>query len=85
MTQTEMEQLLEKIDHRLARIEQFLPTVATKQDLEAFERRANDRFTIKQDLEAFERRANQRFATKQDLDALEERLTERPRPRATKA
>ena len=34
MTQTEMEQLLENIDRRLARVEQKLPTLATKEDFE---------------------------------------------------
>ena len=36
MTQTAMEQLLENVDQRLARVEQILPTLATKQDLERF-------------------------------------------------
>jgi hypothetical protein len=51
MTPAEMERQLENLDHRLARIEQILPTLATKADLE--------RFATKADLE--------RFATKADL------------------
>src|SRR5882672_6783734 len=51
-TQTEMEQLLENIDRRLARVEQKLPTLATKDDLE--------RFATKDDLE--------RYATKDDVE-----------------
>ena len=51
MTLTEMESLFENIDARLTRIEQFLPTVATKDDLA--------RFATKDDLA--------RFATKDDL------------------
>lgn len=52
MTQIEMEQLLENLDRRLARVEQKLPTLATKEDLE--------RFATKQDLE--------RFATKEEFE-----------------
>ena len=51
MTLTEMESLFENIDARLIRIEQFLPTVATKDDLA--------RFATKDDLAP--------FATKDDL------------------
>ena len=40
MTQTEMEQLLENIDRRLARVEQKLPTLGTKEDLEDSRRHA---------------------------------------------
>jgi hypothetical protein len=54
MTQAEMEQLLENVDGRLARVEQILPTLATKRDL--------DRFATKEDL--------QRYATKEDLEPL---------------
>ena len=35
MTLTEMESLIENIDARLTHIEQFLPTLATKEDLKA--------------------------------------------------
>ena len=44
MLQTEMEQFLENLDHRLARIEQKLPALATKDDL--------GRFATKDDLES---------------------------------
>jgi hypothetical protein len=36
MTQTEMEQVLESLDRRRSRVEQILPTLATKDDLKAF-------------------------------------------------
>jgi len=36
MTQTEMEQVLESLDRRLSRVEQILPTLATKDDLKGF-------------------------------------------------
>ena len=36
MTATEMEDLLKKLDLRTSRIEQILPTLATKDDLKAF-------------------------------------------------
>jgi hypothetical protein len=42
MTTDEMERVLETLDRRLATVEQILPTLATKADL--------DRFATKQDL-----------------------------------
>lgn len=36
LTPTEMEHILGNIDHRLTSVEQMLPTLATKQDLERF-------------------------------------------------
>ena len=60
MTPTEMEQQFEMIDRRLAGIEQILPTLATKADLERYATKADlERFATKADLE--------RFATKADL------------------
>ena len=35
MTITEMEEVLKKLDRRLANVEQILPTLATKEDLNA--------------------------------------------------
>lgn len=55
---SEMEAILKNLDVRVGRIEQFLPTLTTKADL--------DRFATKTDLEA--------FATKADLEASERRL-----------
>ena len=40
LTPTEMERQLENLDHRLARIEQILPSLATKADLERFATKA---------------------------------------------
>lgn len=60
MTPTEMEQQFEMIDRRLAGIEQILPTLATKADLERYATKADlERYATKADLE--------RFATKADL------------------
>lgn len=51
---------LKNLDDRLARVEQFLPSVATKADLERFATKEDlERYATKQDLE--------RFATKADL------------------
>ena len=36
MTITEMEEVLKKLDRRLANVEQILPTLATKEDLKAY-------------------------------------------------
>ena len=38
MTPTEMEDALNNLDHRLSRVEQILPTLATKDDLEELKR-----------------------------------------------
>lgn len=52
MNEMAVDERLENLDLRLTRIEQILPTLASKKDLEAF--------ATKKDLEA--------FATKKDLD-----------------
>jgi hypothetical protein len=41
-TNAQMEQVLEKLDHRLRKIEQKLPTLATKQDLQALAKRVDE-------------------------------------------
>ena len=56
MTATEMEDLLKNLDLRTSRIEQILPTLATKDDLKAF--------ATKEDL----REALKSYATKEDLE-----------------
>jgi len=60
-----MEDRLENLDHRLDRIEQILPNLATKEDLKAF--------ATKDDLKALEAKFERTFATKADLrEGLEE-------------
>lgn len=54
LTPTDMEDALQNIDRRLSSVEQILPTLATKADLE--------RFATKKDLE--------RFATREELQAV---------------
>ena len=54
MTATEMEDVLKSLDRRTSRIEQILPTLATKEDLKAF--------ATKEDLKA--------FATKEDVNGV---------------
>ena len=51
LSPTDMERVLENLDRRLVTVEQILPTLATRADL--------DRFATKEDLE--------RFATKDEL------------------
>ena len=69
MTATEMEDLLKKLDLRTSRIEQILPTLATKDDLKAF--------ATKDDLKAFATKDDLKaFATKQELLALKMELQE---------
>ena len=63
---SEMEAVLRNLDVRVGRIEQILPTLATKNDL--------DRFAAKTDLEHFATKADlERFATKADLERLSTR------------
>jgi hypothetical protein len=64
MEQPEMERLVKNIDARLARVEQFLPSVATKDDLKAYPTRVElearlATLATKDDLKA--------FATKEEL------------------
>jgi len=55
-----MEDAINKLDHRLGAVEQILPTLATKTDLEPFATKVDlERFATKADLEG--------FATKTDL------------------
>ena len=69
MTAIEMEDLLKKLDLRTSRIEQILPTLATKDDLKAF--------ATKDDLKAFATKDDLKaFATKQELLALKMELQE---------
>jgi hypothetical protein len=68
MTNTEMEERLENLDLRLARVEQILPSLATKDDLKAFATKDDLRdalvpYATKEDL----RRALVPYATKEDL------------------
>ena len=66
MTRTDMEDRLENLDLRLSRIEQVLPTLATKDDLNAF--------ATKDDLKAFATKDDLKaFATKEDMAQLESR------------
>src|SRR6476661_817 len=58
----DMERVLENLDRRLRGVEQLLPTLAAKADLDRFATKADlDRFATKGDLD--------RFATKQDLES----------------
>ena len=59
LTPAQMEDRLENIDRRLDRIEQILPTLATKDDLKAF--------ATKDDLKALATKVELTFATKDDL------------------
>ena len=60
MTATEMEDVLRNLDRRLTNVEQILPGLATKDDLQAF--------ATKEDLKAFATKEDlTAFATKDDL------------------
>ena len=66
----DMERVLENLDRRLRGVEQFLPTLATKADLDRYPTKADlDRYATKSDLERFATKADlERFATKTDLE-----------------
>ena len=66
----DMERVLENLDRRLRGVEQILPTLATKSDLERFATRTElERFATKADLERYATKADlERFATKADLE-----------------
>ncbi|MAG72631.1 MAG: hypothetical protein QF634_14920 [Vicinamibacterales bacterium] len=69
MNRTEMEQLLRNLDRRVTGIEQILPTLATKADLERFATKADlERFVTKADLEP--------LATKVELEELRREMYE---------
>ena len=71
LTPTEMEDRLEKLDRRLDRIEQILPALATKADLNACATKVDlAAFATKEDLKAFATKDDLKaFATKDDLKA----------------
>jgi glutaredoxin 2 len=80
MTATEMEDVLKNLDRRTSRMEQILPTLATKEDLKEFATNEDlkgfatkedlKRFATKEDLQRFATKEDlQRFATKEDLKA----------------
>ena len=69
MTADEIERVLRSVDVRVSTIEQILPTLATKHDLERFATKEDlGRFATKEDLERFATREDlERFVTKEDL------------------
>jgi hypothetical protein len=71
MEQRELETLVKNIDERTQRIEQILPTLATKADLKGFPTQDDPKgFAMKEDLRGFATKEDLRgFATKEDLNA----------------
>ena len=84
MTPAEMEHQIRNLDRRTARVEQILPTLATKDDLRALATKEDlKRFATKEDLKRFATKEDlKRFATKEDLKAFPTR--EDPKGFATK-
>jgi hypothetical protein len=67
LTPVEVEHHFENLDRRLDRIEQILPTLATKDDLKAFATKDDVKaYATKDDLKA--------YATKDDLQAFADRF-----------
>ena len=73
---SEMEAVLRNLDVRVGRIEQILPTLATKADLERFATKTDlERFATKADLERFATKTTLELsAIRGDLEASERRL-----------
>jgi hypothetical protein len=70
MNQAEIETLIKNIDARTKRIEQLLPSFATKDDVKAFATKDDLKaFATKDDLKAFATHVDRTFATKDDLKA----------------
>ena len=71
MNNTVIAKHLKNLDHRLTRVEQILPTLATKQDLGVFSTKDDlNAFATKDDLKAFATKDDLKaFATKDDLNA----------------
>ena len=66
MSPTDLEAMVQNLNHRVTSIEQILPTLATRDDILA----------ARTELEAAERRLREEMASKSDLEALERRLRE---------
>jgi hypothetical protein len=78
MTASEMEDVLKTLDLRTSRIEQILPTLATKDDLKAFATKDDLKaFATKEDLKAYATREDLKaLATKEELQAVKKELQE---------
>ena len=68
--------MVKNLDHRVDRIEQILPTLATKEDLKVFATKEDLKsFATKEDLKSFATKKDlEAFATKKDLEATKEEL-----------
>ena len=73
-----LEQLVRNIDHRLDRVEQFLPTLATREEMHAAIREAVAPLATKDDMRALEQRVEQRITEEADHSrAFEQRVEQR--------
>jgi hypothetical protein len=71
----ELEQVVRNVNDRVSRIEQVVPTLATKEDLKVFATKEDLKaFATKEDLKAFATKEDLKaFATKEDLKAFPSR------------
>jgi len=80
MTPTDLEAMLENLNHRATRIEQILPTLATRNDLRndlaALGTQLREELASKSDLEALGKQLREELASKRDLEALGKQLRE---------
>lgn len=70
MTLTDLEVMVQNLNHRVTSIEQFLPRLATRDDLAALATRNE----LNNGLEALERRLREELASKSDLESLRKEL-----------
>jgi hypothetical protein len=62
MTPSDLEAMVQNLNHRATRIEQILATLASKSDLEAMERRLRAELASKSDLEALRKELRHELA-----------------------
>ena len=76
MTPFEMEEQIKNLNQWASEVAQYLPLVATKEDLKAFATKEDLKaFATKEDLKAFATKEDLKaFATKEDLKATKEEL-----------
>ena len=72
-----LEQLVRNIDHRLDRVEQFLPTLATREEMHTAFREAFAPLVTRDEMHAAIRDAVAPLATRDEMRALEQRIEQK--------
>jgi hypothetical protein len=66
MTPTDLEAMVQNLNHRITSLEQILPALATKTELEAVERRLREELASKSDLDRLGKELRQELAERFD-------------------